>query len=101
VNIASFSFLNLFFTLLMSADQMPTIFQVNGYRFFFYSNEGNPREPLHIHVRKGGAELKIWLAPNISIARNHGFDGKTQRFLLSVATERKSEIERAWHDYFG
>ncbi|MCP4109321.1 MAG: DUF4160 domain-containing protein [Desulfobacteraceae bacterium] len=32
-----------------------------GYRFFFYSNEGNPLEPLHIHVRKGEAVAKFWI----------------------------------------
>ncbi|WP_328588202.1 DUF4160 domain-containing protein [Ciceribacter selenitireducens] len=24
--------------------------------FFFYSNEGDPREPIHVHVRRGGSE---------------------------------------------
>jgi hypothetical protein len=28
---------------------MPNIFQLEGYRFFFFSNEGNPREPVHEH----------------------------------------------------
>jgi hypothetical protein len=32
---------------------MPTIFLWNGYRFYFYSNEGRPREGRHIHIRKG------------------------------------------------
>lgn len=29
---------------------MPTVLFVNGFRFFFYSNENN--EPVHIHVLK-------------------------------------------------
>lgn len=33
---------------------MPVVFCSNGYRFFFFSNEGSPREPLHVHVRRGG-----------------------------------------------
>jgi hypothetical protein len=41
--------------------EMPTIFIVNGFRFFFYSNENN--EPAHVNVRKGGANGKIWLLP--------------------------------------
>lgn len=40
---------------------MPTILFINGFRFFFYSNENN--EPAHIHVKKADAEAKIWLAP--------------------------------------
>jgi len=36
---------------------MPTVLLINGFRFFFYSNENN--EPIHIHVTKGNAEGKI------------------------------------------
>ena len=38
---------------------MPTILFVLGRRFFFYSNETN--EPMHVHARKGDAEVKFWL----------------------------------------
>lgn len=30
---------------------MPTVFRYEGIRFFFYSDEGTPREPTHIHAR--------------------------------------------------
>jgi len=29
---------------------VPVIFRSGGFRFFFYANEGTPREPVHIHV---------------------------------------------------
>lgn len=29
---------------------MPVILRFKGYIFFFYSNEGNPLEPAHIHI---------------------------------------------------
>lgn len=35
---------------------MPTILQILGWRFFFYSNEGN--EPIHIHAEKAEMECK-------------------------------------------
>lgn len=38
---------------------MPTVLYVNGWRFFFYSNEGN--EPVHIHAQKGEKECKFLL----------------------------------------
>jgi hypothetical protein len=38
---------------------MPTILLIRGWRFFFYANEGN--EPIHVHCRKGDAEVKYWL----------------------------------------
>ena len=47
---------------------MPTVFRYKGIRFFFYSNEGSPREPLHIHARGNGGDAKIWLFPDARIA---------------------------------
>lgn len=37
------------------------VFRHKGYRFFFYYNAGDPREPFHILVRKGEAVAKFWL----------------------------------------
>jgi len=39
----------------------PTILQVDGYRFFFYSNEGT--EPAHVHASGDGGHAKLWLEP--------------------------------------
>jgi hypothetical protein len=39
-----------------------TILYVQGWRFYFYSNEGN--EPMHVHAVKGDAECKYWLDPD-------------------------------------
>ena len=38
---------------------MPVIFCYEGFRFFFFSNEGMPPEPAHAHVRQGGASAKL------------------------------------------
>jgi hypothetical protein len=27
---------------------MPVVFRQGGFKFFFYSNEGDPREPMHV-----------------------------------------------------
>lgn len=36
---------------------MPTVFEKDGYRFFFYSNEHLPIHlPIHVHVRCGSGE---------------------------------------------
>ncbi len=80
---------------------MPVVFRYKGFRFFFYSNEGNPREPVHVHVRAGGNEAKFWLKPEIRVADSYGFDAATLRELVDVARSHSELIERAWHDYFG
>lgn len=55
---------------------MPTIFRYDGHRFFFYSNEGDPLEPMHVHVVKSGSEAKFWLRPEVSVAFSAGFDAE-------------------------
>ena len=79
---------------------MPTVFRQDGFRFFFYSNEGDPREPPHIHVMFAGGEAKFWLQPGVTLADSAGLDAKTLRRLLGIVQDNRATIERAWHDYF-
>ncbi len=79
---------------------MPVVFRWNGYRFHFFSDEGEPREPVHIHVARPDADAKFWLYPEVSVAYNHGFDARTMRRLREVVDARKSEIEEAWNEHF-
>ncbi|WP_100639365.1 DUF4160 domain-containing protein [Marinobacter salexigens] len=79
---------------------MPVVFRYRGFKFFFYSNEGDPPEAVHIHVRAGGAEAKFWLSPEVSLARNDGFDARTIRVLWEVVQANQNLLEEAWHDYF-
>lgn len=32
---------------------MPQIFKIGSYTVYFWMNEGNPHEPVHVHVSKG------------------------------------------------
>lgn len=80
---------------------MPTVFWERGYRFFFYSNEGAPREPLHIHVEKDDMEAKFWLKPTVHLAYNEGYDARTLRMLHGIVEDHRGHIEGAWHEFFG
>ena len=80
---------------------MPVVFRHKGYRFFFYSNEGDPREPLHIHVRRGSAVAKFWLEPTPEAAEAHGMAPHELHELLDVAVSHVEEIERYWNEHFG
>lgn len=79
---------------------MPIVFRHKGFRFFFYSNEGHPREPVHVHVRGEGGEAKLWVAPAISVAYSVGFDAKTLRDLCLQAANNSSLIVEAWNEHF-
>jgi len=80
---------------------MPTVFRERGFRFFFYSNEGSPREPMHIHVGNENLEAKFWLKPEVRVAYNDGCDARTLRELLVIVEANKDRIERAWDEFFG
>lgn len=75
---------------------MPVVFRYKGFRFFYYSNEGSPREALHIHVRGDGCEAKFWLTPMVS----DGFDSRTLRELAEVVEQNFELIERSWNEHF-
>lgn len=78
---------------------MPTVLRIDGYRFFFYSNENN--EPAHIHVEKGDAEGKIWLEPLISIAYFKGFSSREQNEIMQITRENFPMFIKKWYEYFG
>ena len=79
---------------------MPVAFRYKAFRFFFYSNEGNPLEPMHIHVRSAEGEAKFWLTPNVYLAQSDGFDARVLRELQGVIAANKDLIERTWNEHF-
>lgn len=79
---------------------MPIIFRHQSFRFFFYSNEGNPREAMHVHVRNSEGEAKFWLAPEVYLADSDGLNARTLRQLRTLVIENQALIERTWNEYF-
>ena len=80
---------------------MPTVFRHGAFRFFFYSNEGSPLEPVHVHVREGGNEAKIWLSSTASVADSRGFNAASLRTILKIVDAHRALIESEWYDHFG
>jgi len=79
---------------------MPVVLRYKAFQFFFYSNEGSPREPAHVHVRGDGGEAKFWLRPDVGVANSVGFDARTLRELGGVIESNVELIERAWNEHF-
>jgi hypothetical protein len=77
---------------------LPTVLRWNGYRFYFFSNEGD--EPPHIHVDKAGASAKFWLGDG-ALARNIGFSNREIAELSAKVRGERGAFEEAWHGYFG
>lgn len=80
---------------------MPVVFRQNGLRFHFFSNEGQPREPAHIHVKGAGRDAKIWIEPDVLIADSYGFNSHELSTILRIVADNRDLILRAWHDHFG
>ena len=74
---------------------MPVVFRFKGFRFFFYSDEGDPREPPHIHVRNDDGKAKFWVSP-VAVADSRGFDARTLNELSKIVEHHAAQIERAW-----
>ena len=79
---------------------MPVVFRSRGFRFFFYANEGTPREPTHVHVERGEQQAKFWVRPEVAIAYNDGFNARTLREVLRLVEAIRERIEKAWNDFF-
>lgn len=79
---------------------MPKVFEKNGYKFFFFSNEGDPLEPIHIHIRKDGNLAKFWIEPEVSLGKNHGFSAKELNWIFEMVESNKYKIEEKWNEYF-
>ena len=80
---------------------MPVVFRHKGFRFLFYANEGDPREPMHIHALKDGIDAKFWLWPDVILAYNDGHPARDLRLLAEVILNRRSFIEGVWNEFFG
>ncbi|MEO5857961.1 MAG: DUF4160 domain-containing protein [Pyrinomonadaceae bacterium] len=79
---------------------MPVVFVLYGFRFFFYSNEGDPREPVHIHVRKDRNLAKFWLEPEVRLAGSSGFSAVELNRISKIINTRRIEIAEAWNEHF-
>lgn len=77
---------------------MPTVLRKGGYRFHFYSGEGN--EPSHIHVAKGDSEAKFWLEP-VCLATNDGMAAHELQKILKIVKQYQKYLIEKYGEYHG
>jgi len=56
---------------------------------------------MHVHVLGEEGEAKIWMEPEIEVARNDRLGEKTLATALGLIREREHEIRSAWNEHFG
>ena len=76
---------------------MPTILKIKGYRFFFFSLEGN--EPPHIHVELGEKVAKYWLDP-VNLASSYGFRSHDLTKVRAIVIENRVKFLEKWNEHF-
>lgn len=86
---------------------MPQIFRIGPYWVYFWSNEGVPIEPVHVHISKGkptqGA-TKVWITRRgrCYLADNRsGIAPHVLRNMMKIIEARSDEIIQRWQEYFG
>jgi hypothetical protein len=77
---------------------MPTVIEVNGYKFKFFSNEND--EPAHIHITKGDGNAKYWLIPGCEEEYSYGFTVRERRDIKSLVLKNREQLIKKWNEYF-
>lgn len=74
---------------------MPTLLDINGFKFFFYANE---HEPKHIHVMKneGFAEIEL---ESLNVVQNY-LKPKDLKTALEIIKEHQQNFIRKWNEWF-
>lgn len=86
---------------------MPQVFSIGSYLIYFWSNEGTPMEPVHIHVstkRPVQNATKIWITRNqkcILCNNNSNIPEKILNNIMEIIETRSFEIISKWKEYFG
>ena len=86
---------------------MPQVFKIGSYWVFFWSNEMDPLEPIHVHVCQGAPRsnaTKIWItrAGKCYLCNNNShIPVPTLRNIMGIIEARSAEIIEKWLAYFG
>ncbi len=79
-------------------DAMPTVFEKDGYKFFFYSNE---HVPIHVHVRHGGGEAVFDVEEIIELRESQNMKINELSKAQKLAKEHRNLILERWHEHIG
>ena len=86
---------------------MPQVFKIGGYIVYFWINENDPLEPIHVHVAEGipaKNATKIWLTKTgkCLLSNNNSKIPKQKLYIImDVIEARHIQIEEMWIEKFG
>jgi len=76
---------------------MPTVFEQEGFRFFFYSND---HTPIHVHVSYAGGEAVFVVEEGVELRESSGLKVRDLDRAQKLAKEHRVLIVSKWHEFF-
>ncbi|MDD6154114.1 MAG: DUF4160 domain-containing protein [Eubacteriales bacterium] len=86
---------------------MPKLYRVGPYIIYFWSNENEPLEPIHVHIAEGTASsnaTKIWITSTgkgLLCNNMSEIPERVLRKLMRFVEANSREIEESWIEHFG
>lgn len=75
---------------------MPTLLNLFGLRFFFYSEE---HLPMHVHIQNADGKAKISIDPEVTLIENTGIKPRDLKRALEITKMYQEEFIKAWKEY--
>lgn len=86
---------------------MPQVFKIGSYWIYFWANEGDPLEPVHVHVSENSPTAnatKVWITRKgraLLCNNNSKIPDKVLRNIMRVLEARNEDIVSKWTEFFG
>ena len=85
---------------------MPQLFRIGPYIVFFWANEGEPLEPIHVHAAQqvGPNATKIWItaAGKCCLCNNNSrIPERLLRNIIRLIEAQAPDIIEKWLSFFG
>ena len=86
---------------------MPQVFRIGSYIVYFWSNENDPLEPIHVHIAEGTARAnatKIWITSSgkaLLCNNNSQISEKLLRKMIRLVEANSDQIVKQWKEHFG
>ena len=77
---------------------MPQVFEKDGFRFAFYSND---HRPIHVHVRKGDGEAIFNVEDAVELRESYGMKVRDLTPAQELAEETRTVIIEKRHEHLG